>query len=128
MRGAGKLAATGVFKRVETLGDGAPKHVGVDIVVIVAEHAAELTEFCEFHFWVFGVKGVTEFSRGFANPFQAPFDGVLGLWVGDELLRGDTLMYERTREMLSRMSRRRRLGSLEDMDFVSETRRGQRGI
>jgi len=85
-----ELVATGVLERVETFGDRAPKHVGVDIVVIVAKHAAELTEFREFHFRIFGVKRVTEFSRGFANAFQAAFHGVLCLGVGDQLLPSHT--------------------------------------
>jgi hypothetical protein len=33
---------------------------------------------------------VAEFSRGFANPFQAAFDGILGLGISDELLCGYT--------------------------------------
>ena len=40
---------------------------------------------------VFGVKGVTDFSRGFTDAFEAAFYGVLGLRFGCELLRGETL-------------------------------------
>jgi hypothetical protein len=40
----GEFTPTGVFKRIETFADGAPKHIGVDIIVVVAEHAAELTK------------------------------------------------------------------------------------
>ena len=63
----------------------------MDIVVIVSEHASELTEFWKFRFRVFGVERIAEFSRGFADSFQAPFDGILRLAVGGELWRGDTL-------------------------------------
>ena len=80
-----------MFKGIETFGDGAPKHIGIDIVVIVAKHAPQLAEFGEFHFRIFGVKAVAQFSRSFANPLQATLDRILRLAVGDELLCGDTL-------------------------------------
>jgi hypothetical protein len=37
-----ELGAIGVFKGVETFSNGSPKHVGVDVVVVVAEYASTL--------------------------------------------------------------------------------------
>src|SRR5260221_6618049 len=80
-----------MFERIQTFCYGTPKHIRIDIVVIVSEHASELTEFWKFRFRIFGVKRIAKFSRGFANSLQASLDCILRLAVGGELWRGDTL-------------------------------------
>ena len=100
----------------------------VDIVVIVAEHAAELTEFREFHFRILGVKGVTEFSRGFANAFQTAFDGVLRLRVGGELLRSHTADVGADPRNVVEDIAEASFGIARRHGFRLERRRAQRGI
>ena len=87
-----------------------------------------MAEFCEFRLWVFGVKGVAEFSRGFANPLQAPLDGILRLVVGDELLCGDTLhIGTDPRDVVENIAQAA-FGAARRHGFRLEEHRGQRWI
>ena len=71
----------GALKRVQSFADGTPKHLAIDIRVIVPKYTTELPELLKFHFWIFEIKDVAEFSRCFANPLQASLDRILSLLV-----------------------------------------------
>ncbi len=90
MRILAELGSTSVFEWVQAFGDGAPKHIRIYIVVVMSQHAAELTELWKFGLRIFGVERIAEFSRGLADSFQAPLDRILRFSVGCQLRRSHT--------------------------------------